>query len=171
VNCGAFERWLDDGGPGALSTAARAHAAACPHCGRALRAARTIEVLLAAPPTAEARGDFTGRVMARVDGARRDAFAAWTPLAPAAGLPPLWMRLLAEPSVLLALALAAVVALATGPGLAALGAALQQERAMPALAPGPAGYVPWLVAAWLLALAAAPLVRWAERLTSASVAR
>lgn len=174
MNCAAFERRLDERGPDGLGGDALAHAAECARCARTRRDARAIEVLLSAPPAGQASEDFTRRVMARVDDARREAFVGRAPFVPDAVLPPLWLRLLAEPAVLLSLGLAAVLALAAGPGLAALGAfaaSLAREPAATGAASDPASWAPWLVAAWLLALAAAPLVRWAERLAAPHRAR
>lgn len=71
MRCDELNRWLDEGmPPGGAATieAARAHAAACASCARALAAAATIERALSAAPSAPASGaePFVAAVLARI---------------------------------------------------------------------------------------------------------
>ena len=103
--CRAFDTWLDEGMPEA-DGAARAHAAGCARCARALDAARALGRALADELHAAPRG-FTEAVMARI--AIR---------APGLTMPPTslawWLRAPAHPAAALALMLAAVVTAGRG---------------------------------------------------------
>ena len=113
MSCADFDRWLDDGRPGARLEAMSAHAAGCARCMRSLAASLDLEALLAAPARVEAAApaSFTERVMRRVRVTRQVA-----PVAPPAWLgararsAPLWLRVLSDPAVALALILAALFA-------------------------------------------------------------
>jgi hypothetical protein len=102
MSCDRVDRWLDQGGDEADAVAAQAHAASCARCAAALAAALEIDALLAADfgPAPEA---ITEQVMARVAIARR---AQWRFDPPAFDW---WVRAAAQPSVALALALAALL--------------------------------------------------------------
>jgi hypothetical protein len=98
--CRAFDAWLDQGMP-EPNVEARAHAATCARCARALDAARALERVLALEASPAPRG-FTEAVMGRL--APRAAAGAFTPSSLA-----WWLRAAAQPSTALAMALAAVV--------------------------------------------------------------
>lgn len=71
MRCDELNRWLDEGMPpgGAVTIeSARAHAAACGSCARALAAAATIEQALSAapPPPASGAEPFVAAVLARI---------------------------------------------------------------------------------------------------------
>jgi hypothetical protein len=71
MNCSEFDRWLDEGSPGARRAAAMLHAGGCARCARALEAERAVAAALRAEAAAamEASAGFVARVMARVEGA------------------------------------------------------------------------------------------------------
>jgi hypothetical protein len=104
VNCQQFATWLDEGmEPG---TEAPAHAVTCAHCAALLRAAEEVEAafLELSPPAPE---EFGERVMARVtaiEAARSDP--AWLRDQDAF---PWWARAAAQPAVVVAFALAALL--------------------------------------------------------------
>jgi hypothetical protein len=196
VNCLAFERLLDGGALDALPAAALAHARECGTCARSLARARSLEGALeryfssASEPVLEETLELlTARVMVRVERAEARG-VRWLALPDAL---PWWVRAAAEPGVLLASAVAALLlwrgdaliaavrawsplaasapsrwmALAQASPLADLGNALAQ-----AFVPGPGTH--WGVAlgitlgvAPLLALLAYPLWRAGERLVEA----
>ncbi len=177
AGCAAFERWLDEGRPGAGDAEARAHAADCARCASLL----ALEEALAAPASAPTAPDFTDRVMARV---REDAPARARRAGPALFPTPVWAQALLDPLVALSLTALALLALgrdalwALGGALAAGWGALQWPAlrlpALPGL-PGAARAAqalaadPVVLAAVVLALAPAlllvswPLYRWMER--------
>lgn len=161
MNCLAFEQLLDGGTPRHLPAAALEHARSCALCKRSHARARSLELALdrhfmshlAADSVPELHG-FTDRVMARVE--RGEARGVrWLALPDEL---PWWVRAAAEPSVLLASTVAALMlwrgdafvaaargwfpfaasaserlsALARGSGLAAFGEALSR-----ALVPAP----------------------------------
>ncbi len=109
MSCGALERWLDDGRPQAGAEAMRAHAAGCPRCAALLRAAESVERLLAEPgPAVAAPPAFAAEVMRRVREVRAARAAAQL-----LALPPAlawWLRLAADPVVALGLILASLLA-------------------------------------------------------------
>lgn len=165
MRCEQVDRWLDQGGPAAGAADCRAHAASCARCAAALEAALEIESLLAAD-FAPAPATLTERVMARVALARR---VDWHIEPPAFDW---WVRAAAQPSVALALVIAALLmwrgdlllALASQ-GLVSLGTGLTN-----ALAAVPVSFAPATrTALWLALLIAAPweswlLFRWCESL-------
>jgi hypothetical protein len=135
VTCAEFDRWLDEGRPRATLQAMSAHAAGCARCMRALAASLELDAALAAPSRVQARAapaGFTERVMRRVSVTPQVSSApaaAW--LAEKARTAPLWLRVLSEPAVALALAAAALLAwrgptlFTTAPGaLAAIAGAI-----------------------------------------------
>jgi len=112
VNCLAFEVLLDGGTPDQLPDTALAHARACESCTRSLARARALEAALehhfaalASEREQAVLVGFTDRVMARVE--RGEARGVrWL------GLPdalPWWVRAAAEPSVVLASVVAALL--------------------------------------------------------------
>jgi hypothetical protein len=165
MNCERFDRWLDEGRPDVDGGACRAHAAACARCAAALKAALEIETLLATD-LAPAPATLADRVMARVALTRR---AEWKLEPPAFDW---WVRAAAEPSVALALAVAAlllwrgdVMLTLASQGLVWLGAGLANVAASAAVTFAPATRA----ALWLTVLIAAPwaswlLFRWSEAL-------
>lgn len=180
MGCGGFVAWLDAGRPRAGSDGAAAHAAVCAACNARLEADREIESLLAADAPVAPDG-FTERVMRAVDrahAARAHAAApAWSP----GSALPWWARAALQPPALGAAALAALLAWrpeaferAGRAGVtftAAAGQSLGTELSRllapmgATFPPGPAVQFGLLgTAALLLALAAAPLFRWTERL-------
>jgi hypothetical protein len=107
MRCEDLDRWLDEGMPEGGADAALEHAARCPRCAASLEAARAVEAALASAPAAAPAG-FAGRVMGRVAGASAARVAPLAPwLLPSAM--PWWTRAAAEPRVVLAAALAALV--------------------------------------------------------------
>lgn len=198
MNCLEFERLLDAGEPARLPAAAAAHAHECARCERALRRARSLELSLerhfaragsalldcgddlATAEVSVVRGElptsFTDRVMERVE--RSEARGVrWLTLPDAM---PWWVRVPAEPSVALAMALAALllwrgeaflaVARAWAPGLASasvrwgetvngLHFAAPLHTLLNAFMPGPASH--WSVIA-AMTLGIAPLVALAS---------
>jgi hypothetical protein len=116
MNCGAVERWLNEGMPGTGAATARAHAAHCPLCGPRLAAAERVEALLAtaARGTPAAPAGFADRVLAWVeaDSARRAPAGARAAVARPVARPahPLawWIRAGADPAIPIAIAFASV---------------------------------------------------------------
>jgi hypothetical protein len=112
MRCDQLERWLDEGMPARNSAAASAHAAGCPRCSGAMRAAEALEVMLAAAPPPAPAG-MAMRVMERVESVERarERLAAsehgW-----GAGRPGTWTgwasALAQEPAAVVAIALAPV---------------------------------------------------------------
>ncbi len=175
MNCGALERWLDDGMPVAGSRRAHAHAARCPICAGRLEQALALEAFLefAAPPPAPP--DFATRAMARIAleaspaprvPATSRAEAVARPARPAAG----WVGVLAEPAFTASVAVASAL-------LASWKAAQVVARALPEL-PGAALLgplrVPWPrvtlglspLGEWMLLLSLLPLVAWGSLVLS-----
>jgi hypothetical protein len=106
MNCEAFTHWLDEGMPEEGRTSARAHAAGCAACRRALEAAGRMEALLAGPAPAAPAG-FADRVLARIaaePGARPHVVTR-----PAARRLPWWSWIGAEPALPVALAIGSVL--------------------------------------------------------------
>lgn len=72
MKCLEFHARLDAGDLDTLDAAARAHAAACPACARALADAEQLEALLGEElgptPVAAVTHEFTDRLMARIEG-------------------------------------------------------------------------------------------------------
>jgi hypothetical protein len=166
TDCARFARWLDDGMPPAGAAAHEAHASGCPGCAAALADARALDRALAGA-LAAAPGGFTDGVMRRVERARLVRLAAW--LEP--DLLPWWVRAAAEPSSVLACALAALV-LWQYPLLARLSTSAWQLLSgptvsgllrLPGLAAGPPGLAiladPYVLAG--LGLAGLPFAWWA----------
>lgn len=163
IGCEQVDRWLDQDGPESDAAACRAHAASCARCTAALAAALEIETLLAAD-FAPAPATLTPQVMARVTVARR---AEWQVAPPAFEW---WVRAAAQPSVVLAFAIAALLIwrgnlllALTGQGTVWLGGQLAgAARAVPA------AFDPATRAAlWFTLLIGAPwaswlLFRWSE---------
>jgi len=171
MSCEQFDRWLDEGRPETGHAVCRAHAAACPRCAAALSAALEIDALLASD-LAPAPAVLTDHVMARIARTRR---AEWKLEPPAFDW---WVRAAAEPSVALALAVAALLVwrgdlllTLASQSLAWLGAGLASMSAV-----APATFAPATRAAlWLTMLTAAPwaswlLFRWSEALALPHVA-
>jgi hypothetical protein len=102
MSCEQVDRWLDQGSPEAGAVECRAHAAACARCAAALAAALEIDALLAAD-FAPAPAALAERVVARIAMTRR---AEWKLEPPAFDW---WVRAAAEPSVALALGVAALL--------------------------------------------------------------
>jgi len=107
--CLAVERWLDRGEPDALPAAVRAHVDTCARCERSVARARSLERALArrfppAPPIEPPAG-FADRVLARVQAAEARGIR-WLTLPDAL---PWWTRVAAEPGVVLASIVAALV--------------------------------------------------------------
>lgn len=165
MNCEQVDRWLDQGGPAAGAAECRAHASSCARCAVVLEAALEIESLLAAD-LAPAPATFTERVMARIAVAHR---ADGKVEAPAFDW---WVRAAAQPSVALALVIAALLmwrgdlllALASQ-GLVSMGAGVTNAVAAVPVILAPATRT----ALWLALLIAAPweswlLFRWCESL-------
>ncbi|HEY6865783.1 MAG TPA: hypothetical protein VI792_00915 [Candidatus Eisenbacteria bacterium] len=155
MSCDRVERWLDEGRPAADEAACRAHAASCARCAAALRAALAIDELLARAP-APAPESLTEHVMARVTAARQ---GAWRIEPPAFDW---WVRAAAEPSVALALILAALLAWGGNalPALAAQGLA-RLATALAGLAPHGSDLGPFAQGAlWLMAALALPWISW-----------
>ena len=119
VHCLAFERLLDEGEPLRLPATALEHARTCEHCARALARARSLEMALERHFAPESAADtvpagFTDRVMARV--LRGEARGVrWLALPDAL---PWWTRATADPAVVLAFGVAALI-LWRGDGLIA----------------------------------------------------
>ncbi len=163
MTCDQVDRWLDQGGSGADAAEAQAHATSCARCSVALAAALELDALLAADfaPAPEA---LTERVMARVALARR---TAWRLEPPAFDW---WVRAAAQPSVALALVLAALL-MWRGDfvlGLASQGLVWLTSQLASAAAAGPVTFDPATLAALrVVLLIAAPwaswlLYRWSE---------
>jgi anti-sigma factor RsiW len=104
TDCARFTRWLDDGMPAGGSAANEAHAAGCAGCAAALAGARALDRALERALAAAPDG-FADRVMERVERARRVPLTAW--IEP--DMLPWWVRAAAEPAVVLATMLAALV--------------------------------------------------------------
>lgn len=167
MSCERVDRWLDEGRHASGEAACRAHAASCARCAAAIGAAMELEDLLGAH-RATAPTTLVEGVMARVAVARR---ADWELDPPVLDW---WVRAAAEPSVALALALAALIMWRGNamPALGAqavawLGAALGSASASAA---APFDLNPATRAAlWLTLTIAAPwtswlLFRWSETL-------
>jgi hypothetical protein len=165
MSCEDVKRWLDEGRLASGEAACRAHAASCPRCLAALDAAIELDALLdihrvPAPAT------LVEGVMARVAVARRGGWALDPPVLD------WWVRAAAEPSVVLALALAALL-IWRGNALPALGAQAVAWLATPLASAGAAAPLALdpatRAAVWLTLMIAAPwaswlLFRWSETL-------
>ena len=107
MNCLEFERLLDEGEPERLPAAALAHARGCASCARSLARARSLERALEAHFSADVAppAGFADRVVARV--VRGEARGVrWLALPSAL---PWWTRAAADPRVVLALAVMALL--------------------------------------------------------------
>lgn len=104
TGCARFTRWLDDGMPPAAAAAHEAHASGCAGCAAALAGARALDRALERALAAAPDG-FADRVMERVARARQVPLTAW--IEP--DMLPWWVRAAAEPAVVLATMLAALV--------------------------------------------------------------
>jgi hypothetical protein len=187
MRCEDFESWLDEGMPErARAEGAPDHATRCARCAASLAAAREIETMIATPAIAAPAG-FAGRVMSRVAAAR---VARLAPLAPWLETDPMpwWVRAAAEPPVVLAAAVAALVvwradlllglalsaaswltgALRDAPGRAADSIARASGPAAVAVADPAVQLGLMLALASLLAVASFPLYRWCERAAGAA---
>ncbi|MBI1799297.1 MAG: hypothetical protein HYR73_06385, partial [Candidatus Eisenbacteria bacterium] len=102
MTCAEFDRWLNEGCPGAGHAPALAHARECARCAGAWAGALEIDRRLTSFTPATPAG-FAARVMTRVGAAPRRA-APWSPPDPMDW----WVRAAADPATVLALALAAV---------------------------------------------------------------
>jgi hypothetical protein len=176
ANCGAFERWLDEGRPVAGAAAHEAHARECARCTALLE----LESALASPAHAIAPAGFADAVLARVHAApaarpRRERALSGR------------VQALLDPAVALALTALALLALERpllarlASSLAAIGGHVAWPEAPSALAGLAAsawkpfatvGASPTLLAAIGLALAPAllfgswALFRWTDRVVS-----
>jgi hypothetical protein len=174
-----------------MVTEARAHAASCPSCARALAAATELEAILGTP-VLRAPAGFTDRVLARVRAAGADP--AQAPGVRAMRVVPAnalawWVRAAAEPAAAFALGLAALVMWqgkslwllgTTGAvraaewivrGAAWSGATPDLSVALPAAFGEPTIQLGLLMGVAPLALLAGrALMRWAERLAAGTVA-
>jgi len=121
MDCGHFERWLDEGMPVAEGPAAHAHVASCARCAAALATARRLDAGLAACALRAPAG-FVERVMERVARARA---ARLLSLVETDALP-WWVRAAAEPTAALSLALAALLIWQREPLARYAGLALQR---------------------------------------------
>lgn len=113
MSCDAFEWLLDERGAGALPAEARAHAAGCARCARALAAATALERALAAhfaPGDAAPPAGFAERVLARIAALERAARVTGGDDLPG------WVRAAGEPATALA-AIVAALMLWQGPAL------------------------------------------------------
>lgn len=109
MNCSEFLRWLSEGRGDAGRGAAAAHAAGCPACAAAQDSDRALVGALS-QRFASAPTGFTGAVLARLP-ARRPA----TPLVPdPPDSYPWYVRMMLEPSTVLALVLGGVYAIWAG---------------------------------------------------------
>ena len=107
TRCDNLNRWLDEGMPEAGGTEARAHAAACPRCGKAIAAVEAIDRAFALPPTPLPDGAaFTARVMEQVIAA-----APVEAPRPETKRDPWWLAILSEPAFTVAAAVAVVLIL------------------------------------------------------------
>ncbi|MBI5708846.1 MAG: hypothetical protein HZC42_00835 [Candidatus Eisenbacteria bacterium] len=170
MDCASFERWLDEGSPGARAREAQAHAGACPRCAAAHAVALELDALLAAPPAAPA--GLADRVMARIERAREAR--ARVPAIAAAGALPWWVRVAAEPAAALALVLAGLLLWTHDLAVAlSAGALAGASRWLAGVASGlgdsiAAGGLPAVPHVWTepvvvlgLAVALAPALAWA----------
>jgi hypothetical protein len=162
VSCAAFERWLDDGMPGAEAEASRAHAAACPRCAAALAAAEALDAGLARAAFSAPTG-LTDEVMARIaaleahrgapaaPGGFRDAF-------------PWWVRPALDPAVVGAFLLCGLLALKWN-ALAAAGVATAAwlARASAEATPALPAWTPSLGMQIALAVILVPASMWFAR--------
>jgi hypothetical protein len=128
MDCGRFERWLDEGMGADAGAEGHAHAASCARCAAALATARALDAALERSALVAPAG-FAGRVMERVARARMARLLAW--IEPE--VLPWWVRAAAEPATALSLALGALV-LWQYPTLARFAAAAFQVLASPAVA-------------------------------------
>lgn len=184
MHCLAFERLLDPGEPRSLPAPALEHARACARCARSLARARSLETALVRHFARESAADvvpagFTDRVMARVE--RGEARGVrWLALPDAQ---PWWVRAAADPAVVLACGVAALIlwrgdtlvaAMRAWPAFSAATPSFLAEAArfigLDALGPAftaalaPGGGTPWAIptgvalgllpAFWLMAVAA-----------------
>ncbi|HET9950423.1 MAG TPA: hypothetical protein VFS09_01385 [Candidatus Eisenbacteria bacterium] len=110
MRCDDVNRWLDEGAPTSEAAAARAHAAGCADCARAIEAFDALERALAFPaPSPPGAASFTARVMERLD----QPAPLPTPAAPRLAPAPWWIALLSEPAF--AVAVVAAILLLTTP--------------------------------------------------------
>ena len=142
MNCLAFERLLDVGEPDALPAAALAHARGCGSCARSLARSRSLEralerhfasALAPAPGLEPTLARITDHVMARIEAAEARG-VRWLALPDAL---PWWVRAAAEPAVVLASVVAALLLWRGDALLAAVRAWL------PATAAAPSRWMAW----------------------------
>lgn len=135
MNCVAFERWLDEGDVAEVPAEFAAHVAACDRCTRALTQARALEAALdthfSAEPVA-APVSFAHGVLARIDVLE----AQRAPALFVSDALPWWVRVAAEPTVIGA-SLVAALLLWQGETLMAM-----TRTALQKLAQGPAVSAP-----------------------------
>ena len=109
MRCADVNVWLDEGAPESEAMAARAHAAGCADCARAIEAFDALERALASPaPSPPNAATFTARVTERLERpvpSRTPAARGFVPV-------PWWIALLSEPAFAVA-AVAAVLLLTT----------------------------------------------------------
>jgi hypothetical protein len=181
MNCSAVKRWLDEGMASGLEPSALTHAARCPECSALIQSQREIDAAFSLdlePETQADRSLFVDRVMRRVASAEsaRQRVDLW----PAMRSLPWWVEAAADPAVVLASVLAALVLWKKIDWFAAF-ARLLSERwsvlALPAIAQArdalgfdrPAvalglGLLIVLLVGWV----SFHLYRWSERLTRRS---
>lgn len=169
MNCGRFERWLNEGMPARGSGRAHAHAARCPICAGRVEEARALDGFLefAAPPAAPPH--FADRVIARI---AAEGQAPVVPRALVNPAPPLarWLGILTDPaftvsiastSALLGLWRAARVVARVFPGIPVAAALGSLYASLPrfSLSLSPLGE-------WMLVAGILPLVVWGSLLLS-----
>lgn len=150
MNCGALERWLDDGMPRSGDPAARAHAGTCPLCGPRLKAAEQVEALLRKPAPGAPAG-FADRVLRRI-AAEPDPHRLPARPAPPARRLPWWSWIGADPALPAALAVGSVLL-----GLVQVGSVLAKQVFHLSLPAVPVGAIETVLRAPPLRLAAAVL--------------
>jgi hypothetical protein len=107
MECRTLERWLNDGMPEAGAADARTHAATCAACGALVRAAEAVERGLATARFAAPSG-FTERVMARVNAAIAERHTVPAPTGWRNAMP-WWVRAAADPAVVAAMGVCALL--------------------------------------------------------------
>ncbi|MEK7349171.1 MAG: hypothetical protein AABZ94_09890 [Candidatus Eisenbacteria bacterium] len=108
TRCDDLNRWLDEGMPAEGAAGARAHAASCPACAKALASFEAMDRALALPARALPEGAaFTARVMEQVRAASPLALPAVPETAPVRW----WISLLSEPGFAVAATAAVVLVL------------------------------------------------------------
>lgn len=108
TRCDDLNRWLDEGMPAEGAVGARAHAASCAACAKAIGAYEVMDRALALPaPSLPEGAAFTARVMEQV----RSASPFALPAVPGTPRARWWISLLSEPGFAVAAAAAAVLIL------------------------------------------------------------